>query len=121
VIFRIIAALMAALLAYAAVLNFNDPDPVRWIAIYGVACLVSILAAATGAVPIAAPAAIALVALVWGATLAARVPNIDVYTHMFDEWEMKSSQVEEAREACGLFIVGVWMAVVAAVLWRGAR
>jgi hypothetical protein len=121
VIFRTIAGLIAVLFAYAAVLNFNDPDPVRWVAIYGAAGLVSLLAAATGAVPSAAPAAIAIVALVWGIALAARVPNMDVYTHMFDQWEMTSTTVEEAREACGLFIVAGWMAVVAAVLWRGAR
>lgn len=40
---------------------------------------------------------------------------------MFDEWEMKSPTIEEAREACGLFIVAVWMAVVTAVVWHGAR
>jgi hypothetical protein len=120
-VFRTVSGLMAALLAFAAAVNFNDPDPVRWVAIYGVACAVSIFAAATGTVPSAASAAIALVALVWGIALAARVPSLDVYTHMFDEWEMTSPTIEEAREACGLFIVAVWMAVVTAVGWHGAR
>jgi hypothetical protein len=117
-IFRAVAGLMATLLAFAAAVNFNDPDPVRWVAIYGVACLASIVVVATGAVPIVVPAAIAVVALAWGASIAARVPSLDVYTHMFDEWEMKSPTIEEAREACGLFIVAVWMAVVTAVMWR---
>jgi hypothetical protein len=88
---------------------------------YGTACALSILAAVTGAVPAAASAAVAAVALAWGIWIAARVPSLEVYTHMFDEWEMKSPTIEEAREACGLFIVAAWMAVVAAVAWRGAR
>lgn len=116
-IFRAIAGLMAALLAFAAAVNFNDPDPVRWVAIYTAACVVSIAIAVTGAVPIAAPAAIAITALVWGILIARRVPSLEVYTQMFDEWDMKSTIVEEAREACGLFIVAVWMiAVVGASL-----
>jgi len=121
VIFRIVAGLMAALLAFAAAINFNDPDPVRWVAIYGAACAVSIVTAVTGAVPSAASAAIAAVALAWSLALATRVPSLEVYSHMLDEWEMKSPTIEEAREACGLFIVAVWMAVVTAVAWHGAR
>jgi hypothetical protein len=31
---------------------------------------------------------------------------------MFDAWEMKSPSVEQAREASGLVIVGVWMIVL---------
>jgi len=119
-VFRALSGLMAALLAFAAAVNFNDPDPVRWVAIDGAACVVSIVAAATGSVRTALPAAIAVVALVWGIAIAVRVPSLEVYTHMFDEWEMKSPTIEEAREACGLFIVAVWMAVVTAVVWHGA-
>jgi hypothetical protein len=120
-VFRTFSGLMALLLAFAASVNFNDPDPVRWVAIYGIACAVSIATAIAGGVPAAVSALIAAIALVWGLWLAARVPSLEVYTHMFDEWEMKSPTIEEAREACGLFIVAAWMAVVAAVAWRGAR
>jgi hypothetical protein len=121
VIFRTAAGLMAVLLAFAAAVNFNDPDPIRWVAIYGTACVLSIATAIFGGVPAAAPAAVAVIALIWGVMLAARVPGVEVYTHMFDEWEMKSPTIEEAREACGLLIVAVWMTVVAAIMWRGAR
>jgi len=112
---------MAALLAFAAYVNFNDPDPVRWVAIYGVACAASIFASITGTVPPAVPAAIGGVALVWGLALSRRVPSFDTYTHMFDEWEMKSETVEVARETCGLLIVAVWMAAVALHSWSGPR
>jgi hypothetical protein len=40
---------------------------------------------------------------------------------MFDEWEMKPPTIEDAGEARGLLIVAVWMTVVAAIVWRGAR
>jgi len=120
-IFRIVSGLMALLLAFAAYVNFNDPDPVRWVAIYGVACAASIVAVVTGTVPLVAPALIGAVALVWGLALATRVPSFDVYTHMFDEWEMKNETVEEARETCGLLIVAVWMAAVALHSWSGPR
>jgi hypothetical protein len=121
VIFRIVAGLMALLLAFAAAVNFNDPDPIRWVAIYGAACVLSIAIAVTGGMPPVWPAAVAVIALAWGVSLAARVPSLEVYTHMFDEWEMKSPTIEEAREACGLFIVAVWMAIAAAIVWRAAR
>jgi hypothetical protein len=121
VIFRIVAGLMGALLAGAAVLNVNDPDPIRWVAVYGTASAVSIVAAVTGGVPAAAAAAVFVVALGWALVLAARVPKAEIYTHMFDAWKMTSPAIEEAREACGLFIVAAWMAIVTAVVWRGAR
>jgi hypothetical protein len=53
--------------------------------------------------------------------LAPRVPSLEVYTHMFDEWEMTSPTIEEARGACGLCIGALWMAVVAAMMRRGPR
>jgi hypothetical protein len=103
---------MAMLLAFAAAVNINDPDPVQWVVLYGAACVASVVAAVTGTVPIAVPSAIAIIAFIWGILIARRVPNLEAYTKMFDEWEMKSTTVEEAREACGLFIVAAWMIAV---------
>jgi hypothetical protein len=120
-IFRSVAGVMATLLAFAAALNFNDPDAVRWVAIYGAACAVSIATVFGADLPVAAPAAVAVIALVWGVVLAARGPGFEAYTHMFETWEMKSPTIEVAREACGLFIVAAWMAVVTAVVWQAGR
>lgn len=112
-VFRTIAGLMTALLAYAAALNLNDPDPVRWVALYGAASVVSLAVALIGVVPVVAPVALGAVALAWALIWASRVPNLDTYTHMFDSWEMKSETVEEARETCGLLIVAAWMLAIA--------
>jgi len=120
-IFRIVAGLMAALLAFAASVNFNDPDPVRWVAMYGIACAASIFVAVTATVPLAVPVAVGAIALVWALVIASNVPGFEAYEHMFDEWEMKNETVEEARETCGLLIVAVWMAAVALHSWSGPR
>ena len=120
-VFRVVSGLMAVLLAFAAFVNFNDPDPVRWVAMYGAACLISIAVAVLGEVSAVPPALLAAAAFVWAMVWARRVPSFEVYGHMFDEWEMKSETVEEARETCGLLIIAVWMAAVALHSWSGAR
>jgi hypothetical protein len=116
VVFRTLNGLMAVLFAIAVVVQFNDPDPTRWIAIYGAALAVSILAAVRGGVPVALPVTVGPIALAWGLLLAGRggaTPR--VYQQMFDAWEMKNTSIEEAREATGLLIVFFWMVVVG--LW----
>ena len=120
-VFRIVAGLMAVLLAFAASVNFNDPDPIRWVAMYGVACAVSAFVVVKGTVAPAAPLVVGVIALVWAGTIARRVPGLEAYAHMFDDWEMKNETVEEARETCGLLIVAVWMAAVALHSWSGPR
>ena len=104
---------MALLFAFAAALQFNDPDPIRWVAIYSAACVLSLLAATTRRrVAPAASLALFAIAIVWAALIAFGGPAASEYGHMFDAWEMKSRSVEEAREASGLLIVAAWMMVL---------
>jgi hypothetical protein len=114
VAFRVLNGVMAALFALAVAVQYNDPDPVRWMAIYLAACLVTLMAAIRGSAPRAASVTVGLIALAWciywGSTSRA---SLGTYAHMFDAWEMKNEPIEEAREASGLLIVSVWMAVVA--------
>ena len=109
---------MAVLFAFAAALQYNDPDPVRWIAVYGAACILSLLAAFANRILPATVLTVGLVAVVWAAWIAFGGPPVSEYRHMFDAWEMKSPSVEAAREASGLIIVAVWMAVL---FMRGYR
>ena len=102
---------MALLFAFAAALQLNDPDPIRWIAIYGAACAVSLAVFLRRRVSPAIAIAIAVMALVWAASIVFGGPAASEYGHMFDAWEMKSPSVEEAREASGLLIVTAWMVV----------
>ena len=111
-VFRGLAALMAVLLAFAAAVNLNDPDAVRWVAIYGAACIVSILVALVGGVPPWVPGIVGAIGLVWAVVWSRRVERFDLYAHMFDEWKMTSIAIEEARETCGLLIVALWMLAI---------
>jgi len=81
------------LFAYATVVQYNDPDPVRWMAVYasaGILCAV----AAFRHVPSALPAAVALIALAWALVWLPDVVHEGAFT--FDEIQ---------RELGGLLIV----------------
>jgi hypothetical protein len=109
---RILDVTMAVLFLFAASVQFNDPDPIRWIAIYSSATVLSCVAAYARRVPTAVSAAVGVVAMVWAALIALGGAGASEYAQMFDAWEMKSLAVEEAREASGLLIVAAWMAVL---------
>jgi hypothetical protein len=111
---------MTVLFLVAAALQYNDPDPLRWMAIYGLAALACLLALA-GWLPRPAPALIGLVALAWAGTLAPGVMGRVSLGELFESYAMKSEPVEEAREMGGLLIVTAWMAVLALRRARPAR
>ncbi len=119
--FRTLSGVMAALFAFAVVVQYNDPDPLLWMTVYGAACAISLIVARRGTIPLSAVLAVGGIALVWSIALAAGVPGLDIFTSMFDDWEMKSAPIEEAREASGLAIVAAWMAVLGARAWRAKR
>ena len=100
--FRVASLLLAVLFAYAASIQLNDPDPGRWIAVYGIAALISLLAVFRPPRPIV-PWVLAVLALGWAATL---VPGI--YR------EAAFTGTEEERELVGLVIVAAWMGAVGA-------
>jgi hypothetical protein len=114
--FRAFNVGMALLFLFAAVVQYNDPDPLRWTAIYGAACLASITAAGGKPFHPGVVAGIAAVALVWSGAIMFQGQGGAAYRHMFDTWEMSATSVEEAREAVGLQIVAAWMTALA--VWR---
>jgi Transmembrane family 220, helix len=106
---------MALLFAASAAVQYNDPDPVQWIAIYGAAAAVCV-AALRQPVRAAFPAAIAIVALVWALSLAPVVIGMSAA----DIFQLHSGAGEEGREMYGLLIVTTWMTVLAFTA-RGRR
>lgn len=112
-VLRILTALMALYFLYAIAMQYNDPDPLRWMAIYGAAALACVLALARR-LPRWAPVGVALVAAVWAATLAPGVIGHVAPRDLFARAGMLTPVVEEAREMLGLVIVVVWMSVLAA-------
>jgi len=103
---------MVLLFAFAAALQFNDSDPIQWIAIYTAACGLSLVMCVRRPLMPVLPLAVFVIAMAWAAVIAFGGPAASEYGHMFDAWEMKSSSVEEAREASGLLIVAAWMIVL---------
>jgi len=113
-IFNIVMALV--FLVFVAV-QYNDPDPLRWIAMYSAAALVCVLSAMHKAHYLMM-VLIGLISLVWAAMLAPDVIGKVSFGELFASMQMKSVAVELGRETGGLLIVFLWMAVLTVVLRR---
>jgi hypothetical protein len=111
VIFRILNAVMTALFGLAVVVQYNDPDPLRWMLVYGAAGLVSARVVARGRTPLVPPLLVGLVAVVWAAGIHGAY-DLATLAEMFGAWEMRTPRIEEAREASGLFMIATWMTVL---------
>jgi hypothetical protein len=85
--------LLAVLFAASAAVQYNDPDPLPWLVIYGVAA-VSSAWSAFGRPPFALLLAVAAVAFVWALLLVPGVMNEAAFTG-----------TEEERECAGLLLV----------------
>ncbi len=107
---------MGALFVFATAVQYNDPDPFAWAALYLAAAGVSFAALW---LPDAwkMPATVAVVATVWAATLAPAATRTS-FPDLFQSWEMMSSEMEEGREFVGLLLVAAWTAYLA---HRGRR
>ena len=102
---------MAAAFLLSVLVQYNDPDPVRWMAMYGaamIACILFLLDKKYWYIF----AGIGFVALLWALDWAPGVIGKTQFSELFAAWEMKNERVEEAREFGGLMIVVVWMAVL---------
>ena len=98
----------------SAVVQFNDPDPWRWIVYYGIAAGFTMLALARRYHWFAGVAALAF----FGGFVYC-VPGWGFDTlFLLKEPKMSSISVELAREAFGLLICAVWMSVLTWVWFR---
>lgn len=111
--------IMLLMFLFSAAVQFNDPDPIRWIGIYCAAAVMCGLEI-RGRAPAWAAAAVAVIALVWAGSLYYRAHGVPI-SALFAEWEMRDVRIEEAREMYGLMIVGFWMIVIAGVGWRRVK
>jgi hypothetical protein len=100
----------AVLFVISAGLQYNDPDPIRWAALYGGAAVATIAALHVRGAWIAA-LAIAVLAAVWGATLWHSVAGHVQFSDFWRKMSEKGGKVEEMREAGGLSIVATWLTV----------
>ena len=108
---------MTGLLILSAIVQRNDPDPLRWMLCYSVTAIIT-LCSLIRPLPLPIP-------LIWGLVvlLSSLFVGIDLWIseEQFD-WDsfwnviaMKNEAVELGRELGGLLLVTGWMAVLA---WR---
>ena len=102
---------------FSVIVQFNDPDPLLWAAIYAAAAVACGLELRRRT-PLLLPASVAAMALAWAATIAPRVIGQVRFTSMFAEFEMANAGVEESREMYGLVLIALWMIAVATAAWR---
>ena len=111
---------MTAAFLFSVAVQYNDPDPIRWMLVYGLAALACVLQLRKRLVWYF-PAALGAAALGWAASIAPRVIGKTTFGAMFQSWHMISEVVEEAREMGGLLIVAAWMGVLVIVSKRASK
>ena len=93
--------------------QYNDPDPVRWMILYGAAATCCFLYAVRK-LPIYLALSTAVVACIWILLLVPFVWGKPIpLDEVFSMIHMISPGVEEVREIGGLAIVVAWMSVLA--------
>jgi hypothetical protein len=100
---------------FGATLQYNDPDPIRWMAIYLAAATVTAFALARHRQTRLLAMVVGAVALVWALTYLPAVLRHGQVLSMFDEWKMRNEEVLQNRELFGLLIIAGAMALTA---WR---
>lgn len=124
-------ALLGAFLFLISVLvQYNDPDPLRWMLMYGaamIACIWRAVAVHFGnkngythrATLLFAiyTSTVASAAIVWAVDWMPSLQPVSL-VHIFTDAGMYHAGVEEAREFGGLLIIAVWMGLYA---WKAVR
>ena len=105
---------MAVLFCVCVGLQYNDPDPVRWMAIYGAAAVTCALLPARRVV-IAPSIVLGLVAAVWSAYLGHQVRGLIEVSDLWSKMSEKGGAVEVGREAGGLAIVAFTLFLTSAI------
>lgn len=109
---KIAGWIAAALFLFSAALQWNDPDPLRWIVAYCTTAALSVAASLGRRVRAPAALASAVYAVLAIAVAPERMPDsaVDLVAP-----KMKTIEIEEARESLGLGLCAAWCAVIA---WR---
>jgi hypothetical protein len=107
---RAVAAFMLVLFLFAAAVQLNDPDPLRWIAAYGAAAALS--AAECLRRTRAGLALLACLGFAVGA-LPGLPELLRSRAEAFTSFRMRSPVDEVARESLGLLLCALWSGVLA--------
>lgn len=119
-ILNIVSYCMLAMFVFSVIVQYNDPDSLVWMSIYGGAALLTI-AFIGGRLYWLLPAILFVIAIIWAATIEPNVWGRIAFSDLFKAWKMKSILVEEGREMGGLLIVGGWSLVLTLVSFQRKR
>jgi hypothetical protein len=105
--------LFFGLFLIGAAVQFNDPDPWRWAAVYALAATSCVLHG-LGRPVWRLPALLLAVAVVWSALLLPEVLGQTTWGEMTEAWTMRhdlpnSDNTEMGREMGGLILIFAWM------------
>jgi len=114
--FAIANGVLAALFLVSALLQFNDPDSLRWFAMYVAAAAACVVAWRVRG-GWWAPAAIGLVAVAWAVALSPILPDLR-FDDLAREMKAANPRIELSRELLGLLIIATWMIVLVVVSRR---
>jgi hypothetical protein len=115
---RVTAGVFTGVFLLCAAVQWNDPDPLRWIFAYLVAAMLS-AAAAAGRNLLVPNALAAAVFAAWFLSLASTIGSAD--PEAFTSFAMQQDSHEEPREAIGLALCAAWTASLAGLAWRATR
>ena len=113
--FRVANGVWALLFVYATAVQYNDPDPVRWMLVYGFASVACVRAAVMQRPGWFLPTAVGSIALGWAAVWLPGVLAHPPAAGALTQYRMLNVEVEEARELLGLLLTALWMTVLAVV------
>ena len=108
---------MTGLLLLSALVQWNDPDPFRWIVCYSVTAIItlcSLIHPLLSSIPLIWGMVVLLSSLIVGIDLLISVEQFD-WDSFWNVMAMKNEAVELGRELGGLLLVTGWMTVLA---WR---
>lgn len=111
-IIRYANVVMVVVFLLSVAVQYNDPDGIWWMALYGAAAGLSV-AFVFGRLRWHFAAGLAVISAVWALMLYPEFAGRVTPQELVDTFTMKTAVVEYAREAGGLGIVCAWMAVLA--------
>ena len=116
--FTIANTLMGLLFATAVAVQYNDPDPLTWMLIYGAAATACFYAFRDGAAW-QVPAMVSAAAFVGVLLLAPGALEAGSWGDVAESMQASNPSIELRRELLGLLIIAVWTLVL--TLWLRRR
>ena len=114
-VWRVTAILMTGLLILSAIVQWNDPDPLRWILCYSVTAIItlcSLIRPLPPSIPLTWGLVVLLSSLFVGMDFLMSEEQFD-WGSFWNVVAMKNETVELGRELGGLLLVTRWMSVMA--------